>query len=539
MNENCPELHDLMVGGVRHRYCSLPALESKPALAGLARLPFSLRVLAENLARHAGAPEVTPAMLTALARGERGMEIPFWPARVLLQDMLGVPVMVDLAALRDAVAAAGGDPLSVNPKIPVDFVIDHSLNADVAGFAGAANKNIEMEYERNRERFAFLAWCQGAFRNFRVVPPDSGIVHQINVERLARVAWTDGELVYPDTMICNDSHTTMVNGIGVLGWGVGGIEAEAAMLGRALTLSVPEVVGVRVSGRLPEGATATDVVLTITELLRRYKVIGKFVEFYGAGLDALPVTDRATIANMAPEYGAMCVYFPVDQACLDFLAFTGRDAATIALAGAYAKAQGLWREGTTAAPAFDATLEIDLSTIVPCLAGPRRPQERVALGEVASGFAKEMPTLARDGRVAPDRRVVVENRAFDLGDGDVVIAAITSCTNTSNPANMIAAGLFARNAVARGLVVKPWVKTSFAPGSKVVIEYLKRAGLYAPLEALGFHLVGFACTTCNGNSGPLAPEIETAIKNSELVSVAVLSGNRNFEGRVHPFARAA
>jgi aconitate hydratase len=536
-------LQDLAAGGLRYRYVSLRAIEAEPEYAGIARLPFSLRVLAENLARHIESPEVNAAMLAALARGERGMEIPFWPARVLLQDMLGVPVMVDLAALRDAVAAAGGDPLMVNPKIPVDFVIDHSIVADFAGHADAARKNIEIEYARNRERFEFLAWCQGAFRNFRVVPPDSGIVHQINVERLARVVWSgaegDATLAYPDTVICNDSHTPMVNGIGVLGWGVGGIEAEAAILGRALTLSVPEVVGVRVTGKLPAGATATDVVLTITELLRRFKVVGKFVEFYGAGLDALPVADRATIANMAPEYGAMCVYFPVDQPCLDFLAFTGRDAQTIALAGAYAKAQGLWRDAATPEPAFDATLEIDLSSVAPCLAGPRRPQERVALAEVARGFAKEMPTLARDGRAAPDKRVAVEGREFDLGDGDIVIAAITSCTNTSNPANMITAGLLAKNAVLRGLTAKAWVKTSFAPGSKVVSEYLQRAGLYAPLEKLGFQLVGYGCTTCNGNSGPLAPEIERAVKNGELVSVAVLSGNRNFEGRVHPFARAA
>ena len=541
-NRYSQALRTLSAGGADYRYCSLAAIEADASLAGLSRLPFSLRVLAENLLRHADSPEVTADMLVALARGERGMEIPFWPARVLLQDMLGVPVMVDLAALRDAVAAAGGDPLSVNPKIPVDFVIDHSIVADFAGSADAARRNMDVEYARNRERFEFLAWCQGAFRNFRVVPPDSGIVHQINVEHLAEVVWRsddDAPMAYPDTMICNDSHTTMVNGIGVLGWGVGGIEAEAAILGRAMTLAVPAVVGVRVSGALPAGATATDVVLTITELLRRYKVVGKFVEFYGAGLDALPVADRATIANMAPEYGAMCVYFPVDQACLDFLAFTGRDARTIALVEAYAKAQGMWRDAATAVPAFDATLEIDLSKVEPCLAGPRRPQERVALGEVARGFVKEMATLARDARATPDKRVAVAGRDHDLGDGDVVIAAITSCTNTSNPANMITAGLLARNAVLRGLKVKPWVKTSFAPGSKVVSEYLANAGLYAPLEKLGFQLVGYGCTTCNGNSGPLAPEIESAVKTGELVSVAVLSGNRNFEGRVHPFARAA
>ena len=538
-----PFMQDLDVDGVRHRYASLRAAAAQPALAGLATLPFSLRILAENLLRHAASPEVSADMLPALARGERGIEIPFWPARVLLQDMLGVPVMVDLAALRDAVAAAGGDPQTVNPRIPVDFVIDHSLVADISGRADAAQRNVEIEYARNRERFAFLAWCQGAFRNLRVVPPDSGIVHQINVERLARVVWTreadGGTLAYPDTLVCNDSHTPMINGIGVLGWGVGGIEAEAAMLGRALTLRVPEVVGVRVTGALAAGTTATDLVLTITQQMRRHGVVGKFVEFYGDGLDSLPVSERATIANMAPEYGATCVYFPLDQACLDYLAFTGREAAVVRLVRAYAEAQGLWRDGNTVTPRYDAMIELDLSKVEPCLAGPRRPQERVPLGEVAAGFAREMNTLARDGRAAPGKRVTLDGGSATLGDGDIVIAAITSCTNTSNPANMITAGLVARNALARGLTAKPWIKTSFAPGSKVVLDYLQRAGLYDPLAALGFQLAGFGCTTCNGNSGPLAPEIEAAVKEHELVSVAVLSGNRNFEGRVHPFARAA
>jgi len=452
-------------------------------------------------------------------------------------------VMVDFAALREAVAAAGGDPLRVNPAIPVDFVIDHSIIADVAGAPDAERRNVEIEYARNRERFGFLAWCQNAFRNFRVVPPDSGIVHQVNVERLARVAWTarrDGEdLVFPDTLVCNDSHATMVNGLGVLGWGVGGIEAEAAMLGRALTMRVPEVLGVRVAGALPAGATATDLVLTIAERLRRLGVVGKFVEFYGPGLDALPVPDRATIANMAPEYGATCVFFPVDRKCADYLAFTGRDAETVALAEAYARAQGLWRDAGTPAPRFDAAVDLDLSTVERSLAGPRRPQQRVSLGDAARKFVEEMPSLARDGRAAPSKRVTVAGRDHTLGDGDVVIAAITSCTNTSNPANMIAAGLLARNAVRRGLTARPWVKTSFAPGSKAVMAYLRRAALCAPLEALGFHVVAFGCTTCNGNSGPLAPEIEAAVKGAQLVSVAVLSGNRNFEGRVHPLARAA
>jgi aconitate hydratase len=451
--------------------------------------------------------------------------------------------MVDLAALRDAVAAAGRDPLAVNPRIPVDFVIDHSLVADVAGTPDAARRNIEIEYARNRERFAFLAWCQSAFRNVRVVPPDSGIVHQLNVERFARVAWSeradDGSIAYADTVICNDSHTPMVNGIGVLGWGVGGIEAEAAMLGHPLPLQVPEVVGVQVSGELPPGATATDLVLTITELLRRHGVVGKFVEFFGPGLDAFPVADRVTVSNMAPEYGATCVFFPVDQKCLDYLAFTGRDAETVALARAYTQQQGLWRDAATPAPRFDQAVELDLNAVQRCIAGPRRPQDRVPLEAAAASFSEAMASLARDGRTAPARRVPLQARDYTLGDGDVVIAAITSCTNTSNPGNMIAAGLLARNAVARGLRSKPWVKTSLAPGSKAVMAYLERAGLVAPLEALGFHLVGFGCTTCNGNSGPLAPEIEAAVKQHELVSVAVLSGNRNFEGRVHPLAQAA
>jgi len=547
---------ELSVPGASYQYYSLAAAAKVPGFGGLAGLPFSLRILAENLLRHGSSSDASIAlteakerasaaarMIGALARGEHGFEIPFYPARVLLQDLLGVPVMVDFAALREAIADAGGDPQAVNPKIPVDFVVDHSIIADVAGCADAERRNVAIEYERNRERFAFLAWCQGAFRNFRVVPPDSGIVHQINVERLARVVWTNEcagmTVAFPDSMLCNDSHSTMVNGIGVLGWGVGGIEAEAAMLGRAMMMRVPEVLGVRVTGEMRPGATATDLVLTVTERLRRVGVVGKFVEFHGPGLDALPVADRITIANMAPEFGATCVYFPVDRKCLDYLAFTGRDAGCVALTEAYTQAQGLWRDATTPAPQCAATIDIDLSSVERCLAGPRRPQERVSIGDVAAGFIAELPTLARDGRSAPLRSVAVSGHDFELSDGDVVIAAITSCTNTSNAANMIAAGLLARNATARGLAARPWVKTSFAPGSKVVMRYLERAGLYSSLETLGFHLVGFGCTTCNGNSGPLSAGIESAIRNEQLVSVAVLSGNRNFEGRVHPYARAA
>jgi aconitate hydratase len=535
---------ELQVGADRYACCDLHKLEREPGLAGLARLPFTLRILAENLARHFHSGGVDRGMLERLARGERGFEIPYRPARVLLQDLLGVPVMVDLAALRDAVAAAGGDPRTVNPAIPVDFVVDHSLIADVSGAPDSARRNSEIQFQRNRERFAFLAWCQGAFDNFRVVPPDSGIVHQINLERLARGVWTREiqgalPLAYPDTLVCNDSHTPMVSGIGVLGWGVGGIEAEAAMLGRALSLRVPEVLGVRVCGELPPGATATDLVLTVTELLRKAGVVGKLVEFYGPGLERLPVADRATLANMAPEYGATSVYFPFDRQCLDYMAFTGREPGALALVEAYARAQGLWREAATPEPHFDATIELDLGAVERCIAGPRRPQERIALHRAAGQFAADLPTLARDKRSTPRQHVAVAGRDHGLGDGDVVIAAITSCTNTSNPANMIAAGLLARNAATLGLRAQPWVKTSFAPGSKVVMAYLERAGLVAPLEAMGFHLTGFGCTTCNGNSGPLDAGIEAAIREHELVSVAVISGNRNFEGRVHPHARAA
>src|SRR5688572_15938634 len=396
-------IRNLNAVGTSCRYFSLPEAARGPGLSGLSALPYSLRVLAENLLRHADRPDVESGVLADLAQGSRGFEIPFRPARVLLQDLLGVPVMVDFAALREAVAQAGGDPLSVNPAIPVDFVIDHSIIADVSGTPDAARRNMEIEYARNRERFAFLAWCQQAFRDFRVVPPDSGIVHQINVERLARVAWTSGDLVYPDTLVCNDSHATMVNGIGVLGWGVGGIEAEAAMLGRALSMRVPEVLGVRVTGALPAGATATDLTLTIAELLRRVGVVGKFVEFFGPGLEAMPVADRATIANMAPEYGATCVFFPVDQKCADYLAFTGRDAATVGLAKSCAQAQGLWRDTSSPEPRFDASIDLDLSAVERSLAGPRRPQQRVALGNAAKQFVEEMPSLPRDARADPAR----------------------------------------------------------------------------------------------------------------------------------------
>jgi aconitate hydratase len=536
---------ELAVGDKRYRYASLAAAARVFGLAELTALPFTLRILAENLLRRdfAADPITAIARLKALTRREHDLEIPFYPARVLLQDLLGIPVMVDFAGLRTAIAQAGGDPERVNPHIPVDFVVDHSIIADAAGCADAAKRNSAIQYARNRERFEFLAWCQSTFRNFRVVPPDSGIVHQINVEQLARVVWTNASeaalTAYPDTMLCNDSHATMANGIGVLGWGVGGIEAEAAMLGRPLMVRVPEIVGIEVTGALPSAVTATDLVLTIAEQLRKLGVVGKFVEFHGAGLDRLSVADRVTIANMAPEFGATCVFFPVDQRCVDYLGFTARAGSDIDLVKAYTRAQGLWRDATTPAPHFDTRVTIALDAIERCLAGPRRPHERVPLGSVASRFLAEMPSLAHDGRTAPSARVAIDAGGNTLGDGDIVIAAITSCTNTSNPTNMVMAGLIARNAHAHGLSVPAFVKTSFAPGSRVVMDYLERAGLRAPLEALGFHLVGFGCTTCNGNSGPLHPEIERAVETHGLVSVAVISGNRNFEGRVHPRARAA
>ncbi|MCW5576097.1 MAG: aconitate hydratase AcnA, partial [Burkholderiales bacterium] len=533
----------LVVGGCKYGYYSVPEALRRDGYGDAQKTPYCLRVLAENLLRHSDAGGVDRSMIADLVAGRFGFEIPFRPARVLLQDLLGVPVMVDFAALREAIANAGGDPGSVNPRIPVDFVIDHSIIADVAGTPDAARRNTEIEYKRNRERFGFLAWCQSAFRNFRVVPPGNGIVHQINVERLAGVVWADerhGQLVaYPDTMVCNDSHSTMVNGIGVVGWGVGGIEAESAMLGRPVALNVPEVVGVRVCGDLPAGATATDLVLTITEQFRRIGIKGRFVEFYGRGLDTLSVANRLTIANMAPEYGATCVYFPVDEKTLSYLAFTGRNPADLALIKAYMQAQLMWRDAQTPDPQYVETIELDLSRVERCMAGPRRPQERVSLGRVAKAFLPEIPALARDGYAGSGRRVPVPDRDFSLGDGDVVMAAITSCTNTANPANIIAAGLLAKNAVARGLGSKSWVKTSFAPGSKVVARYLLRAKLQDALDALGFQVVAFGCTTCNGNSGPLDEAIEATIREKSLVSVAVISGNRNFEGRVHPSVRAA
>jgi aconitate hydratase len=487
---------------------------------GLAALPFSLRVVLDNLLRGGAEPADIAAVL-ALGRGEapeRG--IPFRPSRVLLQDLAGIPGLVDLAALRDAVAARGGDPARVNPVVPADLVVDHSLVVDEAGHPGAMAANVAREYGRNAERYAFLRWAEGAFANFRVAPPGAGILHQVAVEHLAAVATERDGLVFPETLVGTDSHTTMVNGLGVLGWGVGGIEAEAALLGLPLVITLPEVVGVRLTGRLPAGATATDLVLTLAQTLRRAGVVERFVEFTGPALDAgLGVADRATLANMAPEYGATCAFFPVDRATCDYLALTGRDAR---LVEDHARAQGLWREAGAAEPRFARVVELDLSGIGPSLAGPRRPHERVALADVPAAH-----------------RAVSEGRAGAVPDGAVVIAAITSCTNTSNPDVMLRAGLLARNAVARGLAVPPWVKASLTPGSRVVARYLAESGLQRDLDALGFHLAGFGCATCSGNSGPLAPGVEAAIREAGIAACAVLSGNRNFEGRIHPAARFA
>ncbi len=505
----------------------------------LARLPYSLRVLLENLLRREDGVTVTPEHVMALANwdptAEPSQEIAFSPARVVLQDFTGVPCLVDLAAMRDAVAEMGGDASRVNPQQPVELVVDHSVQVDAFGTPEANRLNVAKEFERNSERYAFLKWGQSAFRNFRVVPPNTGIVHQVNLEYLARVVFVqdeDGEkLAYPDTLVGTDSHTTMINGLGVLGWGVGGIEAEAAMLGQPVSILVPQVVGVRVTGVLPEGVTATDLVLTVTQMLRTHGVVGKFVEFFGAGLESLPVADRATISNMCPEYGATCAMFPVDDETLRYLRQTGRPPDFVSRIEGYAKEQGLFRERGTPEPEFTAVLELDLSKVESSVAGPRRPQDRVPLSRVAHSFSKALPDLrGPNGREHAGKGT--------LKHGNVVIAAITSCTNTSNPAVMLAAGLLAKKAVQRGLTRRPWVKTSLAPGSRVVTTYLERAGLTPYLEQLGFHTVGYGCTTCIGNSGPLPEEVSREIEENGLVVCAVLSGNRNFEGRVHSEVRA-
>ncbi len=533
----------LAVDGKTYDYFSLEAAAGAAGLGDISRLPFSLKVLLENLVRLENGRTVTVDDIKAfgawLAAKTSEREIAFRPARVLMQDLTGVPAVVDLAAMRSAMIELGGDPQKINPLSPVDLVIDHSVQIDHFGTPQAFAQNVKIEFERNGERYRFLRWGQDAFENFRLVPPGTGICHQVNLEYLSQVVWTTDEdgktIAYPDTLVGTDSHTTMVNGLSVLGWGVGGIEAEAAMLGQPISMLIPEVVGFRMHGKLREGATATDLVLTVTQMLRRRGVVGRFVEFCGPGIAELALADRATIGNMAPEYGATCGFFPIDAETIRYLTLTGRDPARIKLVEAYAKAQGLWRDADTPDPVFTDMLELDLATVEPSLAGPRRPQDRVALAAAAAAFDSELPRLAA---VDKPRTAKVEGADYELADGHVVIAAITSCTNTSNPSVMLAAGLLAKKAVEKGLKVKPWVKTSLAPGSQVVSDYYAAAGLQDYLDRLGFNLVGYGCTTCIGNSGPLPEPIAEAIEGGDLAVCAVLSGNRNFEGRIHALVRA-
>ena len=543
----------LKVGTKSYTYFSLKAAE-KNGLTGISKLPFSLKVVLENLLRFEDGRTVTKESIESVAkwlsnRDKTSAEIAFRPARVLMQDFTGVPAVVDLAAMRDGMKQLGGNAQQINPLVPVDLVIDHSVVVDSFGNNKSLAANVKREYEQNEERYKFLKWGQGAFENFRVVPPGTGICHQVNLEYLAQTVWTKTEKVkgktittaYPDTLVGTDSHTTMVNGLGVLGWGVGGIEAEAAMLGQPQSMLLPEVIGFKMTGKLKEGVTATDLVLLVTQMLRKKGVVNKFVEFYGAGLHYLTLADRATIANMAPEYGATCGFFPVDSVTLDYLKLSGRKSYRIALVEKYCKAQGMF--ATKDEPAFTDTLELDLATVVPAMAGPNRPEKFVPLGDIKSGFQsaldapKDKAGFAKAGEQA--KRVKVENKNYDLGHGDVVIAAITSCTNTSNPSVLIAAGLLARKAAALGITSKPWVKTSFAPGSQVVSEYMNKAGLQKDLDKIGFNLVGYGCTTCIGNSGPLDPAISKTINDNGIVAAAVISGNRNFEGRVSPDVQAA
>jgi aconitate hydratase len=498
-------------------------------------LPFSLKVLLENLLRTEDGADITADDIKALAGwdadAQPDKEIQFTPARVIMQDFTGVPCVVDLATMREAMAELGGDATKINPLAPAEMVIDHSVIADVFGTPQAFERNVEIEYERNKERYQFLRWGQGAFDDFKVVPPGTGIVHQVNIEHLARVVMERDGVAYPDTCVGTDSHTTMVNGIGVVGWGVGGIEAEAAMLGQPVSMLIPRVVGFKLNGDLPEGSTATDLVLTITEMLRKHGVVGKFVEFYGPGVSVLPLANRATIGNMSPEFGSTIAVFPIDQQTLDYLELTGRSAEQLALVEAYAKEQGLWHD-PDAEPRFSEKLELDLSTVVPSLAGPKRPQDRVEVSEAGPKFREALADYTED----PDRTVDLEidGQKVTIGHGAVTIAAITSCTNTSNPSVMIAAALLAKNAVDKGLARKPWVKTTLAPGSKVVSDYYEKAGLTPYLDKLGFNLVGYGCTTCIGNSGPLIPEVSAAVNEGDLAVTSVLSGNRNFEGRINP-----
>ncbi|MBF6025484.1 aconitate hydratase AcnA [Lysobacter niastensis] len=563
MSDSFSTRRQLDVNGRRLTYYSLPALGER---FDISKLPYSMKILLENLLRHEdGGMTVGREHIEAVAQWdaakEPDTEIAFMPARVVLQDFTGVPCVVDLAAMRDAVTRLGGSPKQINPLIPSELVIDHSVQVDVFGRADALDLNGKIEFERNKERYSFLRWGQKAFDNFKVVPPNTGIVHQVNLEHLARVVVereVEGTLLaFPDTVFGTDSHTTMINGIGVLGWGVGGIEAEAAMLGQPSSMLIPQVVGFKLTGRLPEGSTATDLVLTVTQMLRALGVVGKFVEFYGDGLQHLPLADRATIANMAPEYGATCGIFPIDAEALNYLRLSGRSSEQIALVEAYAKAQGLWHEPNSPHATYSATLALDLGDVKPSLAGPKRPQDRVLLEGVQENFHKNLEgltanrkprkesleRLAGEGGAQPQAehlaakprsKIRIQDQDADLTDGSVVIAAITSCTNTSNPAVMLGAGLVARNAVKLGLKAKPWVKTSLGPGSLVVTDYLKKAGVLEDLEKLGFYVVGYGCTTCIGNSGPLPDEVSKGIAENELVVASVLSGNRNFEGRVHP-----
>ena len=533
----------LTAGGQTVSYYSIPAAEAA-GLGAFAKLPASLKVVLENMLRFEDGKTVTLDDIRAFSDwgkqgGKSAREIAYRPARVLMQDFTGVPAVVDLAAMRDGIKGLGGDAQKINPLNPVDLVIDHSVMIDEFGHPRAFQLNVDREYERNMERYVFLKWGQKAFRNFRVVPPGTGICHQVNLEYLAQTVWTDTDqtgavVAYPDTLVGTDSHTTMVNGLAVLGWGVGGIEAEAAMLGQPVSMLIPEVVGFKLTGEMKEGTTATDLVLKVVQMLRKHGVVNKFVEFHGDGLDRLPLADRATIANMAPEYGATCGFFPIDAETLRYLHMTGRDEGRIALVEAYAKANGMWRdEGYD--PIYTSTLHLDMSTIVPAISGPKRPQDFLPLTDAKSGFAKEMEASFKRPM---GTEVVVKGEDYTMSSGKVVIASITSCTNTSNPYVMIGAGLVARKARALGLNRKPWVKTSLAPGSQVVSEYLNAAGLQEDLDAVGFNLVGYGCTTCIGNSGPLQPEISAAIAEGDLVAAAVLSGNRNFEGRISPDVRA-
>ncbi len=541
MNNSFNTRTTLDVGAQSYEIYRIDGLESSD------RLPYSLKILLENLLRSEDGNTVTAHDINALLqwdpKTDPSQEIAFRPARVLMQDFTGVPAVVDLAAMRDAMKKLGGDPDRINPLQPAELVIDHSVQVDSFGSDSAFLRNADLEFKRNGERYGFLKWGQKAFSNFKVVPPDTGIVHQVNLEYLARVVFTqriDGVLqAFPDSLVGTDSHTTMINGLGVLGWGVGGIEAEASMLGQPISMLVPKVVGFKLLGELPEGATATDLVLIVVEMLRKHGVVGKFVEFYGDGLEHLPLADRATIANMAPEYGATCGIFSVDQETIRYLRLSGRSEEQIALVEAYTKAQGMWREPGSLQALYSEIIELDLGTVVPSIAGPKRPQDRVLLRQSKPMFQEALSTLKQERTLQTKGPVksVINGEEFEIRDGSVVIAAITSCTNTSNPSVMLGAGLVAKRAVARGLKVKPWVKTSLAPGSRVVTEYLKAAGLMEALKQLGFHVVGYGCTTCIGNSGPLPKEISTAVHNNDLAVVSVLSGNRNFEGRVHPDVR--